>query len=108
MANLAIAGSHSTNGVAALHTQLLKERLVPEFAELFGERFNNKTNGITQRRWLLSANPPLAELITETIGNGWITDFRQIKKLKSFADDPDFLNRFEETKKKLRLGLPNR
>lgn len=105
MANLAIAGSHSTNGVAALHTQLLKERLVPEFAELFGERFNNKTNGITQRRWLLSANPPLAELITETIGNGWITDFRQIKKLKSFADDPDFLNRFEETKKKAKIRL---
>ena len=105
MANLAIIGSHSTNGVAALHTDLLKERLVPEFADLFPERFNNKTNGITQRRWLLSANPPLAQLITETIGDTWITDFGQLEKLKPHAIVPSFRKKFEDTKKKAKLRL---
>ena len=98
MANLCITGSHSTNGVAALHTELLKSRLVPAFAEIFPQRFNNKTNGITQRRWLLKANPALATLITETIGNAWITDFKQIRKLKPMADNKIFRTKFYETK----------
>ena len=69
MAHLAIVGSHSTNGVAALHSDLVKKQLVPDFAAMFPERFNNKTNGVTPRRWLLSANPPLANAITEAIGD---------------------------------------
>jgi starch phosphorylase len=98
MANLCIVGSHSTNGVAALHTQLLKSKMFPELSELFPERFNNKTNGITQRRWLLDANPPLAKLITDTIGEGWITDFSQMSKLLPYADDKKFLKAFEDVK----------
>ncbi len=105
MANLAITGSHSINGVADLHTDLLKKRLVPEFAELFNDRFNSKTNGITQRRWLLNANPHLAELITETIGKGWITDFFQLKRLKPYADNESFRKRFRETKNKAKIRL---
>ncbi|MCD6396400.1 MAG: glycogen/starch/alpha-glucan family phosphorylase, partial [Spirochaetaceae bacterium] len=98
MANLCITGSHSTNGVAALHTELLKSRLVPAFAEIFPRRFNNKTNGITQRRWLLKANPALASLITETIGNEWITDFEQIRKIEPMAENKDFRAKFHATK----------
>jgi len=98
MANLCITGSHSTNGVAALHTELLKSRLVPSFAKIFPERFNNKTNGITQRRWLLHANPSLAALITETIGDGWITDFAQLRKLEIWADDKNFRKKFSKSK----------
>jgi starch phosphorylase len=90
MANLAIVGSHSTNGVAALHTELLKQTVVPDFAALFPERFNNKTNGVTQRRFLLQANPPLAGAITNAIGDGWITDLDQLSKLKPLADDKSF------------------
>src|SRR5690606_40672507 len=95
---LAIVGSHSTNGVAALHTELLKARLVPDFAQLWPERFNNKTNGITQRRFLLKANPPLAELISETVGNAWVKDLSQLKKLEKHADDPAFQKRFADVK----------
>lgn len=98
MANLAIIGSHSTNGVAALHSELLKTKMFPEFHTIFPDRFNNKTNGITQRRWLLDANPALAAKITEAIGDGWITDFSQISKLKPFAKDPAFLEDFEKIK----------
>ncbi len=105
MANLAIVGSHSTNGVAELHTTLLKERVVPEFAAIFPDRFNNKTNGITQRRWLLKANPPLAALITEAIGDGWITDFTQITKLKPLAEDKDFRARFRDVKRQAKVAL---
>ncbi len=105
MANLAITGSHSVNGVADLHTELLKKRLVPEFAELFKDRFNSKTNGITQRRWLLGANPHLAELITETIGKEWITDFFQLRRLKPYADDESFRKRFRTTKEKAKIRL---
>ncbi len=105
MANLCITGSHSTNGVAALHTELLKSRLVPAFAEIFPQRFNNKTNGITQRRWLLKANPDLAALITETIGNAWITDFEQIRKLEPMAANKDFREKFYETKIKAKHRL---
>ncbi len=98
MANLSIIGSHSTNGVAALHTDLLRSNLVPDFAALYPERFNNKTNGITQRRWLLKANPDLASLITDTIGDGWITDMSQLKQLVSYADNESFRSQFEEVK----------
>ncbi len=90
MAHLAIVGSHSTNGVAALHSELLKQRVVPDFAAMFPERFNNKTNGVTPRRWLLLANPSLAAVITEAIGDGWITDLAQLEKLKPLADDSAF------------------
>ncbi|WP_342237671.1 glycogen/starch/alpha-glucan phosphorylase [Inquilinus sp. OTU3971] len=87
MANLAIVGSHSTNGVAAIHSNLLRTVTVKDLAETFPERFSNKTNGVTPRRWLLLANPGLAAAITEAIGDGWITDLSQLAKLKPFADD---------------------
>ena len=90
MANLAIAGSHSVNGVAALHSRLLRSRLVPDFADLFPERFNNKTNGVTPRRWLLLANPALASVITEAIGDSWITNLREMEKLRDLAEDGAF------------------
>jgi hypothetical protein len=103
MANLAIVGSHSTNGVAAIHTGLLKSHVVPDFAEMFPERFNNKTNGVTPRRWLLVANPPLARVITEAIGDGWIGDLSQIARLKPLADDPQFRAAFREAKRAAKL-----
>ncbi len=87
MANLAIVGSHSTNGVAAIHSKLLRTVTVKDLAEMFPERFSNKTNGVTPRRWLLLANPALASTITEAIGDGWITDLAQLSKLKPLADD---------------------
>jgi starch phosphorylase len=90
MANLAIVGSHRTNGVAAIHSELLRKTTVPDFAELFPERFNNKTNGVTPRRWLLMANPDLARLITEAIGEGWIADLAQLRGLLPLADDASF------------------
>ena len=99
MAQLAIVGSHSINGVAALHTELLKEFLVPDFADMYPERFNNKTNGVTQRRFLLKANPPLAELISDTIGDGWIKNLEELKKLIPYADDAEFRNKFMAVKK---------
>jgi starch phosphorylase len=90
MANLAIVGSHSTNGVAAIHSQLLRTTTVKDLAEVFPERFNNKTNGVTPRRWLLLANPALARTITDAIGDGWITDLSQLSKLKPLAGDKSF------------------
>jgi starch phosphorylase len=90
MANLAIVGSHSTNGVAAIHSKLLRTVTVKDLAEMFPERFSNKTNGVTPRRWLLLANPALAHTITEAIGDGWITDLSQLSKLKPLADDRSF------------------
>ena len=90
MAHLAIVGSHSTNGVAALHSELLKQRVVPDFAAMFPERFNNKTNGVTPRRWLLLANPSLANVITQAIGDDWISDLAQLEKLKPLAADASF------------------
>ncbi len=105
MANLCIVGSHSTNGVAAIHTELLKSRVVPDFADMFPERFNSKTNGITQRRWLLKANPPLAKLITDTIGPGWITNLDDLRGLEKFADDSSFQERFRETRRQAKLAL---
>ena len=90
MANLAIVGSHSTNGVARIHSGLLQTSTVKDLAELYPERFNNKTNGITPRRWLLLANPALAEAITGAIGEGWITDLTELRRLEKLADDRAF------------------
>ncbi|HSE67857.1 MAG TPA: glycogen/starch/alpha-glucan family phosphorylase, partial [Gemmatimonadales bacterium] len=87
MANLAIVGSHSTNGVAAIHSNLLRTVTVKDLAEMFPERFSNKTNGVTPRRWLLLANPALAASITEAIGSGWTTDLAQLARLEPLADD---------------------
>jgi glycogen phosphorylase len=96
MAHLAIVGSHSTNGVAAIHSELLRATTVKDLAEMFPERFNNKTNGVTPRRWLLLANPPLARTITEAIGDGWIKDLSQLKKLKPLAEDNGFRQEFRK------------
>ena len=90
MAYLAIVGSFSINGVAALHSKLLQEGLFRDFYELWPKKFNNKTNGVTPRRWLAGCNPELAQLITQTIGDGWITDLSELSKLKPFADNPVF------------------
>ncbi len=98
MANLAIVGSHSTNGVAAIHSQLVRTQLVPDFADMFRERFNNKTNGVTPRRWLLLANPALAELINEAIGDGWVTDLGQLDRLGALAGDAAFRASFRKAK----------
>lgn len=98
MAHLAIVASFSVNGVAALHTELLKAGLFRDFYEFWPERFNNKTNGVTQRRWMAWCNPKLSELITDTIGPGWITDLPQLEKLKSHADKPGFQKRWREVK----------
>jgi starch phosphorylase len=105
MAYLAVVGSHSVNGVAALHSQLLESTLFKDFYELWPARFNNKTNGITPRRWLLKANPGLADLVTEKIGAGWITDLGQLKQLEAFADDRDFQKRFMAVKRENKVRL---
>src|SRR6516165_6391944 len=96
MANLAIVGSHSTNGVAAIHSGLLRTMTVKDMAEMFPERFSNKTNGVTPRRWLLLANPALSGCITEAIGDGWVTDLGQLSKLKPLADDKAFRGAFRK------------
>ena len=83
MANLAIVGSHSTNGVAAIHSQLLRTMTVKDLAEMFPERFSNKTNGVTPRRWLLMSNPALSRTITDAIGDGWVTDLSQLKQAQT-------------------------
>lgn len=107
MANLSIIGSHSTNGVASLHSQLLKTNMFPEFNTIFPERFNNKTNGITQRRWLLDSNPALANKITEAIGDGWITDFDKIRDIKNFANDSAFIEDFAKIKEECKIKAAN-
>ena len=99
MANLAIVGSHSTNGVAAIHSSLLRTTTVADLAEMFPERFNNKTNGVTPRRWLLLANPALARTITEAIGDGWITDLDELAKLEPLADDGRVRGAFRTAKR---------
>jgi starch phosphorylase len=105
MANLAIVGSHSVNGVAALHTELLKTRIFPEFNRLFPRKFNNKTNGITPRRWLLQANPELAALITEAIGDKWPAELDRLRELEKCADDGEFRNRWLAVKRTRKLAL---
>ena len=98
MANLAIAGSHSTNGVASIHSTLLRTVTVRDLAEIFPERFNNKTNGVTPRRWLLLANPALAGVITEAIGDAWIGDLSELNKLRPLAEDQEFRGAFRKAK----------
>jgi starch phosphorylase len=105
MANLAIVGSHSTNGVAEIHSWLLRTQTLTDFAEMFPERFNNKTNGVTPRRWLLMANPPLARLITDAIGDGWITDLTQLRKLVPLADDHAFVTGFRQAARAAKVRL---
>ncbi|MCJ7856485.1 glycogen/starch/alpha-glucan phosphorylase [Lachnospiraceae bacterium NSJ-143] len=105
MAYLAIVGSHSVNGVAKLHTEILKTKELKDFYQLYPEKFNNKTNGITQRRWLLHANPRLAALVTEKIGDGWITDLSKLSGLMEYTEDEDFLGRLMEVKRENKRAL---
>ena len=107
MANLAIVGSHSTNGVAAVHSKLLRTSTVKDLADMFPERLNNKTNGVTPRRWLLQANPGLASTITEVIGDRWITDLRELSKLKPLAGDPGFRDAFLASKAQAKARFAN-
>ncbi len=107
MAYLAIVGSFSVNGVAKLHTKILKEQELKDFYEMMPQKFNNKTNGITQRRFLLHANPLLARWITEKIGDGWITDLSQIGKLKKWVDDEEAQKQFMEIKRANKIRLAN-
>ncbi len=105
MAYLAIVGSFSVNGVAALHSDLLRQGLFRDFYELWPHKFNNKTNGVTQRRWLAAANPALARLITDTIGDGWITRLDELRGLTGHADDGAFRARWHEVKRANKLRL---
>jgi starch phosphorylase len=105
MAHLSIVGSHVTNGVAALHSDLLKTTTFKDFYEIWPERFQNKTNGITPRRWLLLCNSPLADLISEKIGDDWISDLYKLADLKKFADDKQFLNELGQIKRENKLRV---
>ncbi len=98
MAHLAIVGSHSTNGVAAIHSAMLRSITVKDLAEMFPERFGNKTNGVTPRRWLRLANPALARTITDTIGDDWIADLGQLARLKPLVNDASFCDAFRASK----------
>src|SRR5262249_10825334 len=99
MANLAIVGSHSTNGVAAIHSELLRTTTVKDLAEIFPQRFSNKTNGVTPRRWLKLSNPALSDAITQAIGDGWIRDLDQLNRLKPLASDKSFRDGFIAAKR---------
>ncbi|MFT5702081.1 MAG: starch phosphorylase [Desulforhopalus sp.] len=105
MAHLAIIGSHSVNGVAALHSQLLQDRIFPDFHKFFPGKFNSKTNGITPRRWLLDVNPDLAALITDKIGAGWVTNLDLLRGLEPFVDDEDFCTSWEKIKLQNKVQL---
>jgi starch phosphorylase len=107
MANLAIVGSHSTNGVAAIHSKLLRTTTVKDLAEMYPERFSNKTNGVTPRRWLLQANPKLAGVISDAIGEGWITNLNELKALKVLADDNGFQSAFLVSKREAKVSFTN-
>jgi glycogen phosphorylase len=105
MAHLAICGSHKVNGVAALHTDILKKSVFKNFYEMYPDKFVNVTNGVTHRRWLLDSNPGLADFITKRIGKGWILDFSQIRKLAEFAQDEESQNEFLQIKQKNKARL---
>ena len=107
MANLAIVGSHSTNGVSAVHSELLRTTTVKDLAEMFPERFNNKTNGVTPRRWLLEAYPGLSNAITQVIGDRWISDLSRLKDLKPFAEDHSFREVFLKSKREAKVQVAN-
>jgi len=98
MANLAIVGSHAINGVSRLHSELIKSALVPDFAQLWPERFSNKTNGVAPRRWILKANPGLSALLTRTVGEEWITDLERVRDIEKSAIDPAFREEFRQIK----------
>ena len=103
MAHLAVVGTHSTNGVAEIHSGLLRSRVLRDFADVFPERFNNKTNGVTPRRWLLMANPGLSQLITEAIGAGWVTDLSRLRALTPLASDAAMRERFLRARREAKL-----
>lgn len=105
MARLALVACFSVNGVAALHTEILKKRELHDWYQWKPQLFNNKTNGVTQRRWLLSANPGLASLITSAVGTGWETDMTRLRALEQFADDPSFRQHFAEVKRQNKVRL---
>lgn len=105
MVNLAVVGSHSVNGVAKIHTEILKKQTLRDFFHYYPYKFNNKTNGITHRRWLLKANPSLSRLITDLIGNSWITHPTDLIKIQKYADDPAFCEHFEKVKLKNKIEL---
>lgn len=105
MANLSIVGSHKVNGVSRIHSEILKNQVFKDFAELYPNKFVNITNGVTQRRWLLLCNPELSRFITKRIGDGWITDFPQIKKLADFAGDKESQAEFLAIKRKNKMRL---
>ena len=107
MANLAIVGTHSTNGVAKIHSELLRTTTVKDLAEMFPERFSNKTNGITPRRWLVLANPALTRVITDAIGDNWCTDLGQLRQLTPLADDSSFRNAFCKAKRDAKAAFAN-
>ncbi|WP_338449205.1 glycogen/starch/alpha-glucan phosphorylase [Niallia oryzisoli] len=108
MAHLALVGSYSVNGVAALHTEILKKREMNDFYQIFPEKFNNKTNGITHRRWLLKSNPLLANLITDAIGPAWVKQPEQLVRLHEFQHDSIFLTQLDEIKRQNKQKLANR
>jgi starch phosphorylase len=105
MAHLAVVGSHSTNGVAVIHSDLLRTHVLRDLAEMFPERFNNKTNGVTPRRWLQQANPALSRLITDTIGDEWVLDLSRLRSLLPLAGDPAFGERFAAAKREAKLAF---
>src|SRR4030095_16646423 len=107
MAHLAIVGSHSANGVAAVHSKLLRTTTVRDLAEMYPERFNNKTNGVTPRRWLLQANPKLESAISDAIGEQWITDLSELSRLKPLADDRGFRDAFLTSKREAKARFAN-
>jgi starch phosphorylase len=107
MAHLSVVGSHSVNGVAALHTKLLQEKLLSEFSELYPDRFNNKTNGITPRRWLLGCNPKLASLVNDSVGKTWITQAHELRGLTKFSNDSSFRKKFRAIKTENKENLSN-
>jgi starch phosphorylase len=105
MAYLSVVASHTVNGVAALHTELLKKDLFRDFDELYPTKFQNKTNGVTPRRWLLACNEPLSQLISEKLGNDWPFDLDKLKELEKFVDDSEFLDRFMKIKHENKVVL---
>jgi starch phosphorylase len=107
MAYVAVLASHSINGVSGLHSELMKQSIFADFDKIFPERFNNKTNGVTPRRWLAQANPPLAALLDQRIGKGWRRDLSQLEALKPMADQPAFVRAFRHAKRENKLRLAN-